>query len=146
MTAKTIIPLVLPPDATVVVPGSKSFTNRVLVTAALAVGRSTLRGVLFSDDTAAMLSCLESLGIATAIDRTACVVEVDGCGGALPRSAADVNVGQSGTTARFIAPLLALGHGSFRIDGDPQMRARPMGDLVRALLDLGVRVEGTVVP
>ena len=141
-SCRTIVPLASAPDTTVVVPGSKSFTNRALVAAALAVGRSTLHGVLFSEDTEAMLSCLNVLGIVTSVDREWCTVEVEGCGGVLPRSRATVNVRQSGTTARFIAPLLALGHGSFQIDGDPQMRARPMGDLLHALVDLGVRVEG----
>ncbi len=140
---RLIVPLGSPPSTTVVVPGSKSFTNRALVTAALARGRSTLRGVLFSDDTEAMLSCLEELGISTTIDRERCVVEVDGCAGVLPREGARVNVRQSGTTARFIAPMLALGNGSFGIDGDAQMQSRPMGDLLVALRDLGVRVEGS---
>lgn len=142
MTARLITPLESPPDAVVVVPGSKSFTNRALITAALASGRSTLRGVLFSDDTEAMLSCLDSSGVVTVVDRVRCTVEVEGCGGLVPVPSATVNVRQSGTTARFFAPFLALGHGSFTVDGDPQMRARPMGDLVRALGDLGVRVEG----
>ena len=137
-----IRPLAVSPDATVVVPGSKSFTNRALITAALAGGRSTLRGVLFSNDTEAMLGCLESLRIPTIVDRQHFVVIVDGCGGVLPVAEALVNVRQSGTTARFVAPLLALGAGRFGVDGDPQMRARPMGDLVNALNDLGVRIEG----
>ncbi len=142
MITRAITPLTVPPDTTVVVPGSKSFTNRALITAALAAGRSTLRGVLFSDDTEAMLGCLESLRVPTIVDRQHFVVTVDGCGGTLPVGGASVNVRQSGTTARFIAPLLALGQGRFGIDGDPQMRARPMGDLVKALNDLGVQVEG----
>ncbi len=143
MTARAITPLAWPPDTTVVVPGSKSFTNRALITAALASGRSTLRGVLFSDDTEAMLSCLQSLGIPTIVDRANFLVTVDGCGGTLPTAAASVNVRQSGTTARFMAPMLALGRGRYQVDGDAQMRARPMGDLVQALKDLGVRVEGS---
>ena len=142
MITRAITPLTAPPDTTVVVPGSKSFTNRALITAALAAGRSVLQGVLFSDDTEAMLGCLESLRIPTIVDRTNFTVTVDGCGGVLPVADASVNVRQSGTTARFIAPLLALGQGRYGIDGDPQMRARPMFDLVKALHDLGVRVEG----
>ena len=140
-----VVPFRWPLDATVRVPGSKSYTNRYLIIAALAPGRSTLEGVLFSDDTEAMIDCVRALGVAVRVDRAARVVEVDGSGGQF-RCDATLNVGQSGTTARFITPLVTVGTGRYTIDGDPQMRARPMGDLIDALRQLGARVEGGSLP
>lgn len=136
-----ITPLERPPDTTVVLPGSKSITNRALVCAALAEGTSTLRGALFADDTEAMLSVLDGLGIVTRVDRMAAVIEVDGCGGELPGMAAEISANQSGTTARFAVPLAALGGAPVVVDADPQMRARPMGDQFAALRSMGVTVE-----
>jgi 3-phosphoshikimate 1-carboxyvinyltransferase len=130
-----------PINARVRPPGSKSFTNRALCVAALASGTSLLRGVLFSDDTEAMLGCLDSLGIATVVDREACTVSVTGCGGVPNVDGVSLFVRQSGTTARFIVPLAALGHGTVIIDGHEQMRARPNGDLVDGLRQLGVHLE-----
>ena len=142
----SIIPFRWPIDATVSVPGSKSYTNRYLIIAALADGRSTLRGALLSDDTEAMIDCLRSLGIAVRFEDFARSLEVEGCGGRIPITSATLDVRQSGTTARFVTPLVALAKGHFRIDGDAQMRARPMGDLVDALGQIGARVEGTHLP
>ncbi len=133
LDALEIRPFASPPDAVVRVPGSKSFTNRALVTAALADGVSRLCGVLFSDDTEAMLGCLTALGIAVEVDRSACVVVVHGCGGLIPVTQATLDVRQSGTTARFIVPMLVLAHGTFVVDGHPQMRARPMDELSSVL-------------
>ncbi len=121
-------------------PGSKSITNRVLVAAALADGVSTLRGALFADDTEAMLDSLQRLGVRLEIDRDAEVVVVYGTGGEIPAIGADVDARQSGTTARFLLPMLALGRGSYRLDGDAQLRARPLGPGVDALRTLGVRI------
>lgn len=145
MTSYEVVPFRWPLDATVRVPGSKSYTNRYLVIAALAPGRSTLEGVLLSDDTEAMIDCVRALGVAVRVDRAARVVELDGCDGQFRRDAT-LNVRQSGTTARFITPLVAVGPGRYTIDGDPQMRARPMGDLIDALGQLGARVEGGSLP
>ena len=104
-----IEPLASPPDVDVVLPGSKSITNRALVCAALAEGQSVLRGALFADDTRAMLGVLDGLGITTRADETTATIEVDGCGGHLPGAGAHVDANQSGTTARFAVPLAALG-------------------------------------
>ncbi|MEM7139854.1 MAG: 3-phosphoshikimate 1-carboxyvinyltransferase [Actinomycetota bacterium] len=136
-----IIPLDRPPDATVALPGSKSITNRALVAAALAEGDTTLEGVLFADDTEAMLGALQQLGIDIAIDRDASTVRVTGCGGELPGIATIVDANQSGTTARFLTPAVALGAAPVTIDADPQMRDRPMDDQIEALRAMGVGVE-----
>jgi 3-phosphoshikimate 1-carboxyvinyltransferase len=143
---RVIEPLTTPPDVTLAVPGSKSLTNRALVTAALAEGRSRLEGVLFADDTEAMLAGLGALGFELHLDREAGRVEVVGTGGEIPASTATVDVRLSGTTARFLAPLLALGHGRFVLDGGAPFRLRPMGPVFAALRHLGVRVHDLGVP
>jgi 3-phosphoshikimate 1-carboxyvinyltransferase len=138
---RVVEPLMAPPDATVVVPGSKSLTNRALVAAALAQGTSQLTGVLDADDTNAMMSCLRSLGFAVEHDPTNASAAVHGQGGTIPATEATVDVRLSGTTARFLAPLLALGRGSYVLDGAPAFRLRPMAPLFAALRDLGATVE-----
>jgi 3-phosphoshikimate 1-carboxyvinyltransferase len=135
-----VVPLVRPVDATVTLPGSKSITNRALVCAALAGGTSVLEGALFAEDTEAMLGVLAGLGLGVLADRDRALVEVAGCGGALPAGPARAHARSSGTTARFAAPMLALGAGDYRLDGSPQLRSRPMADGVAGLRALGVRV------
>lgn len=136
-----ITPLETPPDAEVVLPGSKSITNRALVCAALADGRSTLSGALFADDTVAMLGVLEALGVRTEADPAAATIMVDGCGGAIPGIEAEVSANQSGTTARFAVPLVATGAAPVVVDAHPQMRGRPMDDQFAALRAMGVSIE-----
>jgi 3-phosphoshikimate 1-carboxyvinyltransferase len=119
-------------------PGSKSITNRALVCAALARGRSTLLGALDSEDTQVMIDSLGRLGIDVRHDAAQRRVEVLGCGGTIARSNAELYVGNSGTSMRFLASMVALGCGQFRLDGNPRMRQRPIEDLVTALRQLGV--------
>ncbi len=133
-----ITPAPRPVIGTARVPGSKSITNRALALAALAAGGTTLTGALFADDTARMVDCLRALGFSVETNEAAETITVEGQGGRVPAERATLFVGNSGTTARFITPLVALGHGDFVIDGVPRMRERPMGDLLRALLQLGV--------
>lgn len=132
-----IAPIDGPVSGTPVIPGSKSITNRALVTAALADGASTLTGALFSDDTRYMAAALDRLGIPVTADETANTMTVEGKGG-IPADAGDLFIGNSGTTARFLAAAVATGHGTYRIDGDPAMRVRPIGPLLDALRQLGV--------
>ncbi len=140
-TALAVEPLRGPLDATVVLPGSKSFTNRALVVAALAEGRSTLEGALLADDTTSMVQALVRLGIPVGHDVQAATMVVDGVGGAVPPGPAELDARLAGTTARFLLPLLALGQGRYRLDGSPPLRARPMGLLIAALRALGGVVE-----
>jgi 3-phosphoshikimate 1-carboxyvinyltransferase len=137
---RRIEPLRAPIDATIRVPGSKSITNRALVVAALADGTSTLERVLFADDTEAMLDSLGRLGVELDVDRDAATVGVVGNGGVLPAGTVELDARMSGTTARFLAPLLASGAGTYVLDGAEQMRSRPMGDGFEALDRLGAEV------
>lgn len=128
--------------AQVQVPGSKSLTNRALVLAALAAGRTELRGALFSEDTLACLGGLRALGVAVEADEQGGRLVVQGAGGGPPAARADVDVRLSGTTARFLCPLMALGRGVYRVDGVSRMRERPMGAVWEVLRAQGVRIEG----
>jgi len=135
-----IEPLTEPPNATVRVPGSKSITNRALLVAALAAGKSALDGVLFSDDTRYMAEALRRLGVEVEADERAARCRVIGAGGGWPAREADLFVGNAGTAMRFLVAALCLGHGRYRIDGTARMRERPILDLVDALRQLGARI------
>lgn len=132
-----IHPASAPLDAVAEVPGSKSITNRALIIAALAQGRSELTGVLFSEDTELMMAALQALGIRIDADRANCRVTIDGCGGHLPATDADLFCGNSGTTLRFCTAVCALGSGAYRLDGIERMRLRPIDPLVDGLRALG---------
>ena len=135
-----IDPLSKAPDADLVLPGSKSITNRALIAAALATGPSMLRNGLVAEDTMAMVECLRSLGVALDVDAASSTMAVEGSGGAL-RASGPLWVRQSGTTARFVLPLAAIADGVATVDGDDQIRARPQADILDALGRLGAAHE-----
>ncbi|MDQ3566706.1 MAG: hypothetical protein M3397_01325, partial [Actinomycetota bacterium] len=132
-----IQPLDHPVDATIKVPGSKSVTNRVLIIAALADGPSTINNPLFSDDSFWLMEALIRLGFKVHADRDEAGVQITGKRGIIPQSSMEVFVGNAGTVARFLPPVLALGEGPYRVDGVPRMRERPVADLVDAMRGLG---------
>lgn len=136
-----IEPLDGPLDADVRVPGSKSLTNRALVCAALADGTSTITRALFADDTEAMIGVLRNLGLRVDAEPGGGRLTVTGGAGRLPASDAVIDVRQSGTTARFAVPMLALGHGTYRVTAHAQMQARPMAATFDALRELGIGIE-----
>ena len=121
-------------------PGSKSITNRALVCAALAEGESLLTGALESEDTRVMVDALGQLGLAIHHDAVAGTIRVFGSGGRFPASEADLYVANSGTTMRFLTAVVTCGHGTYRLDGTPRMRERPVEDLLDALRQLGADV------
>ena len=132
------------------VPGSKSISNRALVLAALGAVESPcqLEGLLASEDTEVMVDSLRRLGWEVSVDWNGCraVVSVPKSvrrffSGGPPSEKADLFVGNSGTTMRFLAAICSLGHGEFRLDGVDRMRARPLGDLLEALKQVGAKVE-----
>ncbi len=135
-----IKPLLRKLAATIQVPGSKSITNRVLLMAALAQGRSVIESALISDDTRYMISALQHLGYRIALDEPENRIEMDGHGATIPAAAADLFVGGSGTAMRFLAGFLTLGKGRFRLDGNSRMRQRPIADLIDALRRLGLAI------
>jgi 3-phosphoshikimate 1-carboxyvinyltransferase len=135
--AVEVRPLAAPFHAVVEVPGSKSMTNRALILAALADGASTVENALTSDDTDRMLAALRALGFEVEADPAAAVVRVVGRAGLIPAAKASLDVGASGTSARFLTALCALGGGEYELDGTPRMRERPIEPLLGALRQLG---------
>ena len=134
-----IQPIRKPLDATIEVPGSKSYTNRALLVAALARGASTVTGALFSDDTRYMCNALQKLGVEIDADEKRATFDVYGNGGDIPVSSAELYIGNSGTTSRSLTAYVSLGRGRFVIDGDEPMRhGRPISDLLDALTQIGV--------
>jgi 3-phosphoshikimate 1-carboxyvinyltransferase len=146
-----IVPPPRPKPATVVLPGSKSLTNRALILAALASGPVTLRGALWSEDTQAMAECLRRLGFGVDVSDDPAEPAnrsfvVRGAGGRIPNAGTpddplELFVENAGTAARFLPPLLCLGHGSYRVSGIARMHERPQAALVRALRQLGYRID-----
>jgi 3-phosphoshikimate 1-carboxyvinyltransferase len=146
-----IVPPSRPTDATVVLPGSKSITNRALILAALASNPVVLRGALWSEDTQAMVDCLDRLGFRIEVvddpaERANRTLTVYGCGGRIPNAGTpaqplELFVENAGTAARFLPPLLCLGHGTYRVSGVPRMHERPQASLIHGLRELGYRVD-----
>lgn len=126
-------------DKTLLVPGSKSLTNRALVVAALADGVSVLRGGLVAEDSEVMLGALADLGIA--VERDGTTFRVHGQGGRIPKTDVELDLRLSGTSIRFLTALVALGRGRYVLDGNERMRQRPIQDLLTALKPLGVTVD-----
>lgn len=136
-----ITPLLHALDATVRVPGSKSLTNRALLIAALAEGKTRLTNALFSDDSRYFAGALQALGFDVQLDEPGREMTITGLGGRISSPKAELFIGNAGTAARFLSAFLTLGHGEYILDGDARMRERPIGDLVAALVQLGADVE-----
>ena len=127
-----------PITATVVLPASKSETNRALILAALASGPSVITGGLEARDTQLMRDALRTLGVR--IEESGRQWQVNP-----PQSFAPggtIDCGLAGTVMRFVPPVAALADGMVRLDGDEQAYARPMAPLLGALKLLGARVDG----
>ncbi len=125
-------------------PGSKSVSNRLLVIAALAAGRTELTGVLASQDTRVMAAGLSAFGARLSpFDQWGDegLVVVDGTAGSLEAPKSPVSAGLSGTTMRFLACVALLARGTVTLDGGPPLRRRPIAGLLDALRALGARVE-----
>ncbi len=131
-----------PLNATVVVPGSKSLTNRYLVLAAIASGPSTLRMPLRSRDSELMVGALRALGVEVAgFDDPASEEVWKLTPPTKFTTPAKIDCGLAGTVMRFVPILAALAAGPVTFDGDERARERPMGPIIQALRDLGVRVD-----
>jgi len=135
--ARLVRPVGGPMSGLAEIPGSKSQTNRALLCAALAAGTSRLSGVLFADDTEAMLEAVVSLGCDLEIDRQNATLEVTGIGGVLSFEKLAVDCRSSGTTSRFLLPVLTAGQGNVVLDGSDQLRSRPFSEQIQALRTLG---------
>lgn len=145
-----LVPIQGPVNTRLQVPGSKSVTNRALVLAALNATSTELRGALWSEDTQVMVEALQVLGFSVDVDDDPeepanRIIRVTGLGGRVPpggtrENPLDLFVGNAGTAARFLAALVCLGTGWYRLHGVPRMHERPQGALFQALRELGYGV------
>jgi len=135
-----ITPISHPLNAVVRVPGSKSLTNRALLIASLAEGKTRLTNALFSDDSLYFAKALQSLGFDIQMDEKKLEITINGLGGIIPEAKANLFIGNAGTAARFLTAFLTLGNGEYIVDGDSRMRERPIGDLIDALIHLGANL------
>ena len=133
------IPPLRAAGGTVRLPGSKSISNRVLLLAALSQGRTTVRDLLASDDTAVMLAALKQLGCGVSQDSNG--VTIDGLGSDAPKTSQKLFLGNAGTAMRPLVAALALMGGTYELSGVPRMHERPIGDLVDALRRLGGSID-----
>jgi 3-phosphoshikimate 1-carboxyvinyltransferase len=122
-----------------VLPGSKSISNRVLLLSALCTGTTQVLDVLDSDDTQVMLNALKTLGCG--VRKHGSTVEIDGLGGNIKNASADLFMGNAGTAMRPLTAALAVLGGDFKLSGVDRMHERPIGDLVDALRQLGCRID-----
>jgi len=133
------IPPLTTAGGTIVLPGSKSISNRLLLLAALSQGTTTLHDLLDSDDTRVMLDALSVLGCK--LRQCGTKIEIDGLGGQPGNRAAKLFMGNAGTAIRPLTAALAVMGGDYELSGVPRMHERPIGDLVDALRQLGCRID-----
>ncbi|MDB5900103.1 MAG: 3-phosphoshikimate 1-carboxyvinyltransferase, partial [Ramlibacter sp.] len=122
---------------TVVLPGSKSISNRVLLLAALSAGTTVVHDLLDSDDTRVMLDALRALGCGVVVEASSVAIT----GGGRPGVPTALFLGNAGTAMRPLAAALALSGGEYQLCGVARMHERPIGDLVDALRQLGCRID-----
>ena len=132
---------------TVVLPGSKSISNRTLLLAALAQGVTEVKSLLASDDVRYMLESLKTLGVRwerqddSNDHHDSNDYWVEGAGGVFPVKRAALFLGNAGTAFRPLTAALALSGGDYQLSGVPRMHERPIGDLVDALRQMGAAIE-----
>lgn len=131
-----------PVRGTVALPGSKSLTNRALVLAALADGRSRVHAPLRARDTELMAAALRALGADVVDDEADWVITP----GPLAQEPGEIDCGLAGTVARFLPAVAALGVAPIRFDGDRRMYERPLGPLLAALRTLGASADADAIP
>ena len=129
-----------PVEVRVVIPGSKSVTNRALILAAQADGTSKLRRPLVSRDSELMMGGLKALGLSITETEENGDLVFNVTGGAL-KGPAKIDVGNAGTVMRFLPPLAALADGEISFDGDPRSHERPLGPVIKALEELGISID-----
>ncbi len=127
-------------QGSIVLPGSKSISNRALLLAALSSGTTTLKNLLDADDTQVMRNALRQLGLSVT-DQADKVCIVEGCGGKFPIQNADLFMGNAGTAIRPLTAALAMQGGNYRLSGVPRMHERPIRDLVDGLRQVGAMID-----
>ena len=125
-------------DCTLSVPGSKSYTHRLLIAAAMSAGCCTVHNALRSEDTDLTLGALRQMGVA--IRARGPVLEIGGCGGRFRPTSDPIHLGNSGTSMRLLISTACLGEGEYLLTGTRRMQERPVQPLVTALSQMGVRI------
>tara|TARA_B110000093_G_scaffold28874_1_gene28787 strand:+ start:3016 stop:4299 length:1284 start_codon:yes stop_codon:yes gene_type:complete len=136
-------------SGSVVLPGSKSLSNRILLLSMLAEGKTEIQNLLDSDDVRRMVEALETLGIQLEENRAENLITVSGTSGIIPVKEATLMLGNAGTAIRPLTAAMTLGHGRFVLDGVQRMRERPIIDLINGLSQLGANlrcINGTDCP
>lgn len=128
-------------EGKVILPGSKSLTNRALLISALAKGNTKLLNVLKSDDTSRMIEALQTLKVKLKVNVSS--VDVTGMGGVFNEglNSVELYLGNAGTAMRPLCAALAVSTGVFTLTGEPRMMERPIGPLTEALRSLGINIE-----
>ncbi len=126
-----------PLDGTMLIPGSKSLTNRALILSALADGPSALTRPLISRDTNLMLGALTAMGAEIDCDGTHWRITPTTLKGTAP---VQVDCGLAGTVMRFVPPVAALASADVGFDGDEHARVRPMATIIESLRSLGATI------
>jgi len=135
-----ILPLKKQIRATVSIPGSKSYTNRALVVASLANGKSIIKNASFSNDSKALIKALKKIGIKIKVNKTKIIIY--GKGGKFKPYKGNIDVGAAGTTMRFLTALFACIEGSeIILRGTERMHQRPIKELVEALKSIGAKIK-----
>ncbi len=140
METVDIRPLSHPLKAAVAVPGSKSYTQRALILAALACGESLLHRPLVAEDTAHLTAALQALGAVITPRQDDLVVR--GTGGRLENPGRAIYLGNNGTAMRILTGVTAIGRGEFLLTGDERLQERPLAPLLAALNSLGIAARG----
>jgi len=124
----------------IILPGSKSISNRALLLSALSTGTTTLKNLLDADDTQVMRNALRQLGL-TVTDQANHVCVVEGCEGRFPVRKADLFMGNAGTAIRPLTAALTMQGGDYRLSGVARMHERPIRDLVDGLRQVGAQID-----
>lgn len=138
MNTREVIPLKQKLDLSLLLPGSKSVTNRAFLCAALANGKSRIYGALKSDDAEVMLKALKQFGVG--VRETKDYIELNGTGGKFKGGKVNVDLHNAGTATRFLTAISVLRAGETVITGDKRMQERPISDLVDGLRQLGADI------
>jgi 3-phosphoshikimate 1-carboxyvinyltransferase len=142
-----IVPFTRPARGQVLLPGSKSLTNRALLLGALGEGPVTLTNALFSRDTRLMVAALRALGFSVETNEPARIVHIVGRNGEIPVGEARIDVGNAGTVARFLTAFVCLRSGGiYHFFGDEAMHGRPIGTLLDALAAQGAQATARSFP
>ena len=126
-------------DCDVTVPGSKSYTHRILIASALSDGVCTISNSLRSEDTILTAGALKAMGVPIEDDGE--IVTVNGCNGNLKPADDTIYLANSGTSMRLLTSVAAIGNGTYTLNGTPRMQERPIQDLLNGLNQIGVKAE-----